>query len=216
MWNSSSIVAEIKRPRNKTEIVTELKRTRNKTEIVAHYHFDSEPDKHNLRALLASLVSQLCKSSNHHPKSLLEKCSNGSNPPTEAELTQHLNDVLDDLKKAQFSIFIVIDGVDNCTETKSIDSPRKKVLKFLLGLVRQRHSNLYICITSTLNDGMEKSLKQMSAVPSSRQVTLYKQEGQKEDIKTYIADFVQKNMSEWPADKKDEVITKLSKEAGGM
>lgn len=156
---------------------------------------------------------QLCKSSNRHPDSLGEKCGNGSNPPSEAELTQHLNDVLDDLKKAQFSIFIVIDGVDNCTETES-NPTRTKVLKFLLGLVRERHSNLYICITSTPNDGMKTSLKQMTAVPSCRQVTLHKQKGQKEDIKTYIADFVQKNMTEWPANKKDKVIKKLSEEDG--
>jgi sulfur relay (sulfurtransferase) complex TusBCD TusD component (DsrE family) len=204
LWNSSLIVEEVER-------------TRNKTEIVVRYHFESEkPDKHNLRGLLASLVSQLCKSSKRPPEFILTKCRDGSNPPSEAELTQHLNDVLAELKKTQSSIFIVIDGVDKCMETKSADSPRKKVLKFLEGLVRTRHSNLYICITSSLKEGMEKNLKQMAAGPSSRQVILHDQDGQKEDIKTYIAAFVRTNMSEWPDIKKDEVIKKLSEQAGGM
>ena len=208
MWNSSSIIAEINR-------------TRNKSDIIASYYFDSKKlDKGNLRGLLASLVTQLWESSKRHPKSmptLYTKCRKGSDPPSETELTQALNDFLAELK-AQFSIYIVIDGVDNCIETESPESPespRKKVLKFLEGLVRTKHSKLYICITSSFKEGMEKSLKQIAAGASSRQVTLHDEDGQKKDIKTYIAAFVRDRMQTLPDKDKDEVINTLSERTGG-
>jgi hypothetical protein len=143
------------------------------------------------------------------------KCSNGSDPPSEAELTQLLNHLLAELR-TQFSIYIIIDGVDHCMETKSTESPPKKVLKFLEGLVRSRHSNLNICITSSLKEGMEKSLKLLVAGVSSRLVILHDQDGQKEDIKTYIAAFVRSHMQTLPDKDKDYVIKTLSERAGGM
>ena len=151
MWNSSSIIEEVNR-------------TRNKSEIIACFYFDStKPDNRNLRGLLASLVTQLCESSKRHPESmptLYTKCHNGSVPPSETELTQLLNHFLVELQ-AQFSIYIIIDGVDHCMETESTESPRK-VLKFLEDLVRTRHSKLHICITGSLKEGMKKCLKHSS------------------------------------------------------
>ncbi len=206
MWNSSSILEEVNR-------------TRNKSEIIARYYFDSEePDKRNLRGLLASLVAQLCESSNRHPESMLTlytKCRNGSDPPSEADLMKLLNDFLAELR-AQFSIYIVIDGVDHCMEAESTDSPHKKVLKFLEDLVRSRHSKLYICITSSLKEGMVKSLRQMAAGASSRQVILHDEDGQKEDIKTYIAAIIRSHMRTLPDKDKDDVIKTLSERAGGI
>ena len=100
-------------------------------------------------------------------------------------------------------------------ETESTESPRK-VLKFLEDLVRTRHSKLHICITGSLKEGMKKSLKQMAAGASSRQVILHDQDGQKKDIKTYIATFVRSHMQTLPDKDKDEVIKVLSERAGGM
>lgn len=143
------------------------------------------------------------------------KCRDGSDQPSEAELTQLLNHFLTELQ-AQFSIYIIIDGVDNCTETESPESPRKKVLKFLEELVRSRdHSKLYICITSSLKGGMEKSLELLAAGASSRQVILHDEDGQKEDVKTYISAFV-RGMHTWPDRDEDTVIKTLSERAGGM
>ncbi|KAF8493463.1 hypothetical protein F5888DRAFT_1926981 [Russula emetica] len=199
-----------------SSIIQEVNRTRNKSEIIACYYFDSKNSKRrNLWGLLASLVTQLYESSKRHPKSmptLYTKCRNSSDPPSEVELTQLLNDFLAELK-AQFSIYIVIDGVDNCMETGSTESP--KVLKFLEGLVRTKHSKLYICITSTLMEGMEKSLKQMAAGASSRRVVLHDEDGQKKDIKTYITAFVRNNMQTLPDKDKEDVIKTLSERAGG-
>ena len=150
---------------------------------------------------------------------LYTKCHNGSDLPTapsEADLTKLLNDFLAEFK-AQFSIYIVIDGVDNCMETESTESPRKKVLKFLERLVRTRHdSKLYICITSSLKEGMAKRLNQMAAGVSSRQVILHDQDGHKKDIKTYITAFVRSHMQSLPNKDKDDVIKTLSERACGM
>jgi hypothetical protein len=150
------------------------------------------------------------------------KYSNGSDPLSEVDLTQLLNDILAELE-AQFSIYIVIDGVDHCMETDSTDSPRKKVLKFLEDLVRSkhtkphRHSKLHICITSSLKEGMEKGLNKLAAGTSSRQVILHEQDGQKKDVKTYIDSFVRSHMhwQKLPKKDKDDLINKLSKRAGG-
>ncbi|KAF8493461.1 ankyrin repeat-containing domain protein [Russula emetica] len=204
--------------RNSSSIIQEVNRTRNKSDIIAFYYFDSKnPKKRDLWGFLASLVTQLYESSKRHPKSmptLYTKCRNSSDPPSEAELKQLLNDFLAELK-AQSSIFIVIDGVDHCMETECTESPRKKVLKFLEDLVRAKHSKLYICITSSLMEDMEKSLKQMAAGASSRQVMLHDEVGQKKDIKTYIAAFVRDHMQTLPDKDKDDLIKMLSEQAGG-
>jgi hypothetical protein len=200
-------------------IIDEVNRARNKSEIIACYYFDSnKPDKRNFRGLLASLVTQLCENSKRNPESmptLYTKCRNGSNPPTEADLTQLLNRFLTELQ-AHFSIYIVIDGVDNCIEAESTESPRKKVLKFLEHLVRSRHPKLNICVTSSLKGDMEKSLKPLVAAVSSRQVILHDEKGQKEDIRNYIAAFVRNRMLALPEKDKDDVIKKLLDQAGGM
>jgi hypothetical protein len=149
---------------------------------------------------------------------LYTKCRNSLEPPSEAELTQLLNNFFAELQ-AEFSIYIVIDGVDHCMGTSSTDgteSPRKKVLKFLESLVRTRHSKLHICITSSLKEGMEKSLKPLAAGASSRQVILHDEYGHKKDIKTYIAAFVRSHIQTLPDEDKVEVIEMLSERAGGM
>ena len=161
---------------------------------------------------------QLSESSKRYPGSLpalYVECRNGSDPPSEADLTQLLNHFLTELQ-VQFSIYIVIDGVDNCMETESTESPHKKVLRFLEDLVRSRHSRINICITSSLKEGMEKNLKPLIAGTSTRHVILHDQDGQKEDIKTYISAFVQSRMQTLPDKDKDEVIKTLSERANGM
>ena len=209
MWNSATIIEEVNRTRNK------------KSEIVVCYHFDSKkPDKRDLLGLLASLLTQLCESSKRRPEPmpmLYTKCRNGSDKPSEAELTKLLNHFLVEIQ-AQFSIYIVIDGVDHCMETESTESPRKKVLKFLEDLVRSKHPKLNICITSSLKEGMEKGLKPIAAAASSRQVMLHLQEGQIEDIKTYITSVVRghTSMRKLSDEDKDKVIKTLSERAGGM
>ena len=146
---------------------------------------------------------------------LYTKCRNGSDPPTEADLTQLLNRFLTDLQ-AQFSIYIVIDGVDNCIEAESTEFPRKNVLKFLEHVVRSRHSKLNICITSSLKGDMEKNLKPLVAGASSRQVILHEEKGLKEEIGNYIATFIRRHMQASPEKDRDDVIMKLSERAGGM
>ena len=145
---------------------------------------------------------------------LYTKCRNGSDPPSEADLTRLLNLFLAELQ-VQFLIYIVIDGVDKCMETESTELPRKKVLRFLEDLVRSRHSKLKICITSSLKNVVEESLRPL-ATASSRQVILHGQDGQKEDIKTYVSAFVRSHMQTLPDKDKDEVIRMLSDRADGM
>lgn len=148
-------------------------------------------------------------------RALYAKCRNGSDPPSEAELTQLLNRFLVELQ-AQSTIYIVIDGVDSCIEAESTDFPRKKVLKFLEDLVRSRQFKLNICISSSLKEDMEKDLKPLVDGASSRQVILHNEKGQKEDIKTYIIAFVRGHMQSLSDKDKEDVIKTLSERAGGV
>jgi hypothetical protein len=209
---------------NSTSILDELGSNRNKSsDIIACYYFGSEklsPEKRNFRGLLTSLVKQLCKDSNRLPDSihvLYATCRrNGSNPPSEAMLAHFLTNFLAELQ-AQFSIYIVIDGVDNCVEADAAgtDAARKKVLKFLEGLVRLRNSKLNICITSSSNEEMEKNLGPLAAAPSCRKMFLHKEEGQKGEITNYITAFVRRDVQKLSDDDKKEVVRTLSEGAGG-
>ena len=188
--------------------------------MILYYYFDSkDAAKCDLRGLLTSLLMQLCDSSSLSlglVSQLYANHSHGSEQPCEGTLTRLLKNLLERLL-SQSSIYIIIDGVDNCPNTNSgTTSARKKVLEFLERIVRSRHSNLHICITSSPEGDMQRSFKILA--PSARRVTLHEQKGQMEDIKSYIHHFIHedKDMQTWPAGDQDLVFKTLSEKAGGM
>jgi hypothetical protein len=186
--------------------------------MIAYYYIDSkDPAKCDLRGLLASLLTQLGDNSGLYLNAISQlhrENQYGSEQPSEETLARLLKGLLD--LQAQNSIYIIIDGVDNCsnTETTGTKSARKKVLEFLEDLVRSKHSHLYICITSSPVKDMQRTLKLLA--PSTRRVVLHEEDGQMEDIKLYISHVVQKDMQTWPAKDRDLIVETLSERAGGM
>ena len=209
LWNSSSIIEDIK-------CAEDLK-----SDMILFYYFDSkDAAKGDLRGLLASLLMQLGDSSGPFLDVVFQlyiKHGHGSEQPCEGALARLLKSLLE---RSQSSIYIIIDGVDNCPNSPNTNtgtkSARKKVLEFLEGIVRSRYSNLYICITSSPEGDMQRSLKILA--PSSRRVILHEQKGQMEDIESYISHFIQNDtdMQTWPAGDKDLVFKTLSERASGM
>jgi hypothetical protein len=206
LWNSSSIIEDIKPTEDP------------KSDMILYYYFDSkDAAKCDLRGLLASLLMQLGDSSGRFLDVVFQlyiKHGHGSEQPCEGVLARLLKGLLEG---SQSSIYIVIDGVDNCPNTDTgTKSARKKVLGFLEGIVRSRNPKLYICITTSPEGDMQRSLKILA--PSSRRVILHEENGQMEDIKSYISHFIQNDadMKTWPAGDQDLVFKTLSERAGGM
>jgi hypothetical protein len=206
LWKSSSVIEEVQR-------------TRDKSDMIAHYYFNSkDPTKCDLRGLLASLVTQLGDSSDRYLGAIFQLHANRPNVserPSETELARLLKSFPG--LQAQNSIYIIIDGIDNCPNTGT-KSARRKVLEFLEDLVRSRHSNLHICITSSPKKDMQRYLNLLASSTRDRRVTLHEQDGQMEDIKIYISDFVKKDegMQTWPDGDKERFVEVLSDQGGGM
>jgi len=117
--------------------------------------------------------------------------------------------------EGQRPIYIVIDAMDDCPNPTGPKSARKKVLIFVEELVRSRYSNLYICVTSSPEQDIKRTLNLLT--PTLRIVELHDEAGQKEDIKSYIRSFVKDNQETrtWTRDDQDLFVNTLSRRAYG-
>jgi hypothetical protein len=199
--------------------IEDIKNTRETTErLIAYYYFDyKDASKRNVRGLLASLLFQLGDSSDRCWDLLYRlytKCRDGSEQPSDADLTKCLDAMLK--LPGQVPIFIIMDALDECPSTTGIRSAREEVLAFVEDLVGSKHSNLSICITSRPEQDIQTALCPLTT-PSCR-VSLHEEGGQKEDISNYIRTFfdTDKIVRGWRKEDRELVITTLSERAGGM
>jgi hypothetical protein len=116
----------------------------------------------------------------------------------------------------QVPIYIIVDALDECPDTTDSLSPCQKVLDFVNDLMRQRHSSLYICITSCPEQDIQAILNPLT--PALHRVSLHKEVGKKEDIDNYICSFVHSNKIIWSWRDKDKelIVNTLLERAGGM
>jgi hypothetical protein len=198
-------------------IIEEIKRIRkSRSALVAYYYFDfKDPAKRDVRGLLASLILQFVDNSDPcwDILSQLHKTCHGSDQPSEAELAQCLNSMLD--LPGQIPTYIILDAVDECPNT-GIPSARERVLDVVKDLVQSNRSNLFICITSRPKQDINTTLN--SLTPPPRRVSLHEEGGQMEDIKSFIRSFVMNDqtMRGWKEEVKEHVIRELSEHAQGM
>ncbi len=117
--------------------------------------------------------------------------------------------------EGQRPIFIVIDAMDVCPNTTGSKSPRQKVLIFVEDIIRSRYPNLYICVTSSPEPDIKKTLNLLTSTLS--RVNLHEEAGQKDDIKSYIRSFVKNNEEtrKWTRDNQDLFTNTLLKQADG-
>jgi hypothetical protein len=120
--------------------------------------------------------------------------------------------------EGQRPIFIAIDAMDVCPNTTGSKSPRQKVLLFVEDIIRSRYPNLSICVTSSPEPDIKKTLNPLTS--THFRVNLHEeagQAGQTEDIKNYIRSFVRSNeeTQKWTRDNQDLFANSLLKQADG-
>ena len=183
---------------------------------LAFFYCDSrEDEKGDLRGLLSSVLVQLCHQTDSYCQILSDIYSehaNGLQHPSDDALVQCLKNVLE--VRGQVPVYLIVDGLDECSNTSAMPSPREKVLTLLEDLVDSRLPNLRICVTSRPEADIEAVLEPLTF----HSISLHDESGQIEDINNYIRSVVNTDtkMQRWKAADKELVIDVLIKRSDGM
>jgi hypothetical protein len=183
---------------------------------LAFFYFDfREDEKRDLRGLLSSVLVQLCHQSDsycHILSSFYSEHKNGSQDPSDAALKQCLKNILD--VSGQAPVYLIVDGLDECSNTSALPSPREKVLTLLTDLIDSQVSNLRICVTSRPEFDIKVALEPLAF----HSVSLHDESGQRKDIDNYIRSVVNADtkMRRWRAADRELVIDALINKSDGM
>ena len=174
-----------------------------------------EDEKRDSRGLLSSVLVQLCHQSDSCCQILSDFYSehaNGSQDPSDDELMRCLKDVLE--VPGQAPIYLIVDGLDECSNTSALPSPREKILMVLEDLVDSRLPNLRICVTSR----PEIDIKVVLEPLTFRSISLHDESGQRKDIGNYVMFVVNTDpkIRRWKAVDRELVIDVLIKKSDGM
>ena len=116
----------------------------------------------------------------------------------------------------QRPIYIIIDALDECSNTSRIPSDRYRVLQLVKELIDLHLPDLHICVTSR----PEVDIREVLEPLTSLRVSLHDQSGQKKDIEDYVRSVVYSDsepvMRRWRKEDKELVIETLSEQADGM
>ena len=183
---------------------------------LAFFYCDFREDrKSNLCGLLSSVLVQLCGQSDAYRQILSRSYSehvNGLQDPNDNALAQLLKEILE--VPGQAPIYLILDGLDECSNISTLPTPREKVLNHLEELINLRLTNLRICATSRPETDIKFALERLAF----RSVSLHDEKGQMEDIENYIRSVVNTdpNIQRWKASDKVLVIDVLIKKSDGM
>ena len=183
---------------------------------VAYFYFDfKDTDKQNRRALLSSLLVQLCARSDPFYdilSCLYSSHDHGARQPSNDSLMHCLKEMLS--LPGQGAVYIVMDALDECPNKPGMPSPREEVLKVIEQLVGLRLPSLRLCITSRPEVDICNALGPLTSHP----VSLHEECGQRKDIIDYIKSVVRSDprMRRWRDEEKNLVIESLSEKAAGM
>ncbi len=183
---------------------------------LAFFYCDFREDvKRDLRGLLSSILVQLSHQSDsycHIISKFYSDHANGSKHPGEDELAQCLKDILG--VPGQAPVYLIVDGLDECSAISATPSPRQEVLTFLKDLVDTQLPNLRICVTSRPEIDIKDVLEHLTF----RSISLHDETEQMEDIGNYIRSIVNTdpNMRRWKAADKELVMDVLIKKSDGM
>ena len=183
---------------------------------MAYYYFDfRDTAKQDVRGLLSSLVVQLCAQSDpcyNILSDLYSKHKVGLRLPDDDSLTKCLQEMLG--LPGQPPIYIIIDALDECSDTSGPPSPRELVLNLIGDLVELLFPNLHICVTSR----PEVDIQEVLGPLMSHSVSLHDEVGQQQDIMEYIVSVVQSDRKtrKWRSGDRKLVIDTLSRKADGM
>ena len=183
--------------------------------LAFHYYDFREGEKKDRRALLSSILVQLCHQSDSYCDILYTfylQHANGSQPPSDDALSRCLEEILK--HPGQAPIFLIVDALDECPDTYALSSPRDKVLMLLNDLVDLQLPSLRLCVTSR----PESDIKVVLQPLNFRSVSIHDESGQIRDIENYIKAIVNSNrkMRRWTPEHRQLVIDVLTMRADGM
>ena len=184
---------------------------------MCYFYFDfRDIRKQHWHDLVRSLLTQLSNRSGPCCDSLsrlYEEHEVGAQQPSDRSLEQNLKEMI---TLHEPPIYLMIDALDECSNTSGIPSSRERVLFLLKHLVELRLPNLHICVTSRPEIDIRDVLEPLTA----HRVSLHDQSGQKQDIVDYVRSIVYSKsepiMSRWRKADKEIVIATLSERADGM
>ena len=185
---------------------------------MCYFYFDfRDINKQHWRDLVTSLVIQLSAQSGPRCDILSRLHSNhdsGARHPTDDILTRCLEEML--TLPDERPIYLIMDALDECSDTSEVPSPRSRILQLLKELVDLHLPNIRICVTSRPEFDIRDFLEPLT----SRQVSLHNQSGQRRDIADYVRSVVYSDlepfMRRWRKEDKEFVIETLSERADGM
>ena len=185
---------------------------------IAYFYFDfRDANKQGPRDLLLSLLTQLSSSSDPRCDILSDLYfthDEGKKQPGDTTLAEGLKEML--ALPDQCPIYLIIDALDESSNTSGIPSPRERVLELVKELVELGLPHLRICVTSR----PEFDIRDVLAPLTPRRVSLHDQSGQKKDIVEYVKSVVYSNsepiMRRWRDEDKELVVEALSERADGM
>ena len=184
--------------------------------FLAYFYFDfKDTEKQGLRALLSSLLDQLCDQSDIFFDilfSLYSAHKKAAETPTDRSLAECLKHML--TNTGRVPIYLIMDALDECPNDSGIPSLRERVLELVKELVELHHPNLRLCITSRPEFDIRTTLDPLA----TQQMSLHDESGQKKDIIDYVASVLNsdKKMKKWRDVEKDMVVETLSEKADGM
>jgi hypothetical protein len=183
---------------------------------LAFFYCDFRDDqKKDLRGILSSVLVQLCHQSDSYSEFLFKLYSehaNGSRHASDDVLAGCLQDLLK--LPGQAPVYLIVDALDECSNTSSIPSPRDEVLNLIQELVKSQIPHLRVCVTSRPEADIKDVLERLVL----HTVALNDESGQKRDIEEYIESVINENPKNkrWKAADKQLVIDVLTEKAQGM
>jgi hypothetical protein len=199
-------------------IIEDIKNVREEAALIAYHYFDfKDASKRHVRGLLTSLIFQLSDDSESCRDvlcQLYDMCRNGSEQPSDVALAKCLKAMVE--LPRQFPIYLIMDALDECPNTTGTPSARDEVLDFLEDLVGSSYPNLFVCVTSRPEQDIQMVLNPLTS--ASCRVALHEENGQREDINSYVRAFVyaDRAMRRWKEEDKELVIDTLSERSSGM
>jgi hypothetical protein len=183
---------------------------------MAYFYCDfRDPKKQEVTGLLASFVSQLSAKSDacyNILSALYSEYDGGSRRPDDDALLSCLEHMIK--TEGLPTVYIIIDGLDECPSDSGVKSHREWVLELVNKLVDLQLPNVRICTTSRPEADIQTALTSLA----SHTVSLHGEAGQKRDIADYVRFVVNsdRKMRRWREDDKELVVTILSQKADGM
>jgi len=185
---------------------------------MAFFFFDfKDTRKQDARGLLSSVIVQLSNRSQSFYHILFDFYSahqKGSQQPSIGALTKCLEDMIK--TPGDVPIYLILDAVDECPNTKGIVSSRRQVLELVEKLVTLNLPRFHLFITSRPEVDIRTCLEPLA--PPSGCISLHDRSGQKSDIVEFVRGVVysDENMRRWQDRDKELVIKTLSDKADGM